>query len=167
MIRNDPERRDAAKRLEQGRSHLDRYRRELEGLGYGPEEVALGIAPLLNSVENLAVEIDRYDSLKRGALPRHWGLDQLGCLLIESRIAAGLSQRALAAKIGCHESQVSRDERNSYHGVTLDRARQILEAIGVQATFLAEGNWARGSETTGPLGLGGAPANPPGVLLGR
>jgi hypothetical protein len=30
-----------------------------------------------------------------------------------------------------HESQVSRDERNEYHGVTVERASRILDALGV------------------------------------
>lgn len=140
MNRNDPERREAARRLEQGRAHLEAHQLELEGLGYGPEAVVLGVAPLLNSVENLSAEIALYDRLARGDLSPHWELDQLGLLLIESRIASGLSQRSLAAKLGCHESQVSRDERNCYHGVTLARAQQILDALGVRATFLVEGN---------------------------
>jgi hypothetical protein len=29
-----------------------------------------------------------------------------------------------------HESQVSRDERNDYHGVTIDRANHITKTLG-------------------------------------
>ena len=47
------------------------------------------------------------------------------------RIAKGISQRELASRLGVHESQVSRDERNEYHGITLDRANRILEALRV------------------------------------
>jgi hypothetical protein len=32
------------------------------------------------------------------------------------------------------EAQVSRDERNEYHGVTVDRAQRILEALGETVT---------------------------------
>ena len=31
-----------------------------------------------------------------------------------------------------HESQVSRDERNEYHGITVDRAIKILDTLGVK-----------------------------------
>ena len=56
----------------------------------------------------------------------------LGRLLIALRIFQGLSQRELADKLTVHESQVSRDERNEYHGVTVERANRILEALGAE-----------------------------------
>jgi len=40
----------------------------------------------------------------------------------------------LAERLGVHESQVSRDERNEYNGVTVERADRILEALGVEMT---------------------------------
>jgi transcriptional regulator with XRE-family HTH domain len=43
-----------------------------------------------------------------------------------------VSQRELAARLGVHESQVSRDERHEYAGITLERAEKILEVLDVQ-----------------------------------
>jgi len=43
-----------------------------------------------------------------------------------------MSQRELATKLEVHESQVSRDERNEYHGITVERAIRILEALGAK-----------------------------------
>jgi len=56
----------------------------------------------------------------------------LGRLLIGARIYRGLSQRELASRLGVHESQVSRDERNEYGSITVERASRILEALGVE-----------------------------------
>jgi transcriptional regulator with XRE-family HTH domain len=42
------------------------------------------------------------------------------------------SQRELAKRLGVPESQVSRDERNEYFGITLERAVRILDALGVK-----------------------------------
>ena len=53
-------------------------------------------------------------------------LTQMGRLLIGLRIANGLSQRELADRLCVAESQVSRDERNEYHGVTMERAQRVL-----------------------------------------
>jgi transcriptional regulator with XRE-family HTH domain len=38
----------------------------------------------------------------------------------------------LATLLGVHESQVSRDERNEYGSITVERASRILEALGVE-----------------------------------
>lgn len=55
-----------------------------------------------------------------------------GQLLITSRIAQGISQRDLARRLDVHESQVSRDERNEYFGITLERAAKILDALSLR-----------------------------------
>jgi len=54
------------------------------------------------------------------------------------RIALGLTQRELAERLGVHESQVSRDERNEYHAVTVERASRILDALGVDLRSVFE-----------------------------
>lgn len=81
----------------------------------------------------LQEEVDEYEHLKRGELQccELQSLDELGLLLIRLRIASGLSQKQLAEKLGVHESQVSRDERNEYHGITLERASRTLRAMDV------------------------------------
>jgi transcriptional regulator with XRE-family HTH domain len=38
----------------------------------------------------------------------------------------------MADQLGVHVSQVSRDERNEYHGITVERASRVLDALGVQ-----------------------------------
>lgn len=48
------------------------------------------------------------------------------------RIALGLTQRELAERLSVHESQVSRDERNEYNNISIDRASRILDALGVR-----------------------------------
>ena len=48
----------------------------------------------------------------------------IGRLLIALWIAKGLTQRELAERLEVSETQVSRDERNEYHGVT--RAKAFL-----------------------------------------
>jgi len=60
-------------------------------------------------------------------------MDVLGChLLVALRIAQGVSQRELAKRLEVHESQVSRDERNEYFGITLERAIKILDGLNVR-----------------------------------
>ena len=70
--------------------------------------------------------------MKRGEFEDLDNLRGLGHLLITSRIAQGISQRELARRLGVHETQVSRDERNEYFGITLERAVKILDALHVR-----------------------------------
>lgn len=70
--------------------------------------------------------------------PASGPLSGVARLLIAVRIAGGLSQRELAERLGVHETQVSRDERNEYHGITVERANRILEALGVELRTVVE-----------------------------
>jgi Helix-turn-helix len=49
-----------------------------------------------------------------------------------SSFAQGITQRDLARRLSVHETQVSRDERNEYFGITLERAAKILDALNVR-----------------------------------
>ena len=44
----------------------------------------------------------------------------------------------LAERLGVDLSQVSRDERNDYRGITVDRAQRVMDALGVQFMAQAE-----------------------------
>jgi ribosome-binding protein aMBF1 (putative translation factor) len=80
----------------------------------------------------LKEEVESYERLKRGEFEELDNLRGLGHLLISLRIAQGISQRELAKKLDVHESQVSRDERNEYFGITLERAIKILDTLNVR-----------------------------------
>ncbi|HXS13902.1 MAG TPA: helix-turn-helix transcriptional regulator, partial [Acidobacteriaceae bacterium] len=80
----------------------------------------------------LKEEVESYERLKRGEFDELENLRGLGHLLISLRIAKGISERDLARRLDVHESQVSRDERNEYFGITLERAIKILDALNVR-----------------------------------
>ncbi|QDV58492.1 helix-turn-helix domain-containing protein [Rosistilla oblonga] len=132
MIRNEQEYREASERIEAERNRLDAHRKSLSESGLGDTELARAMEPLVSFHEQLREEVAHYENLKRGVFPDLQNLRGLGVLLVSLRIARGITQRELAAKLDVHESQVSRDERNEYHGVTLDRANRILDALDVR-----------------------------------
>ena len=138
MIRTDAEYRRALQRLAQEDETLRAQREHLASLDLSEEEVERAMQPLLSFRAQLAEEVEAYTQMKRGDLGPLQSLTAIGRWLVGARIARGLSQAALAERLGVHESQVSRDERNDYRGVTAERAQRILEALGVRFTAEAE-----------------------------
>ncbi len=136
MIRNEAEYQEALRRLQQDRDVAHRQREAFVRGGFAPEEVERGMEPLLSFQAQLAEEIEWYENVRRRNFPVIRRLTQLGQLLIALRIAEGLTQRELAERLGVSESVVSRDERNEYHGITVERAQRILDAL--QASISAQ-----------------------------
>ncbi len=138
MIRNENEYQEAVARLKEERARLDAHRKKLEETGLSPDEIKRVSDPMESFHLQLAEEVESYERLKRGEFGEARNLRGIGQLLIGLRIAQGLSQRELAERLGVHESQVSRDERNEYHGITLERAARILDALQVELLTTVE-----------------------------
>lgn len=132
MIRNENEYQEAVRRIEEEKKRLVEHEARLESMGLGKEERKRALDPLRSFHLQLAEEVESYERLKRGDFGELVNFRGLGNLLIALRIARGLTQRELAERLGVHESQVSRDERNEYHGITVERASRVLEAMGTE-----------------------------------
>jgi ribosome-binding protein aMBF1 (putative translation factor) len=132
MIRNEAEYQEAAARLGEERNRLADHAARLKATGLSDEEVKRVTDPLESFHLQLKEEVESYERLKRGEFEELQNLRGLGHLLISVRIAQGISQRELAKRLDVHESQVSRDERNEYFGITLERAIKILDALNVR-----------------------------------
>lgn len=138
MIRNDNEYKEAVARLRDERTRLDEHRDRLKQSGLSEAEVKRVIDPMESFHLQLVEEVRAYERLKRGQFDAVFNLRGLGQMLISLRIAQGITQRELAERLGVNESQVSRDERNEYHGITLERASRILDALHVQVATRVE-----------------------------
>jgi ribosome-binding protein aMBF1 (putative translation factor) len=132
MIRNETEYQEASARLTEERARLAEHLDRLREAGLNDLEIKRVIDPMESFHLQLQEEVESYERLKRGEFDDLDNLRGLGHLLISTRIAQGISQRELARRLGVHESQVSRDERNEYFGVTLERAVKILDALNVR-----------------------------------
>jgi ribosome-binding protein aMBF1 (putative translation factor) len=132
MIRNETEYQEASERLAQERQRLVEHKARLKTAGLTEEEIKRVIDPFESFHLQLKEEVESYEKLKRGEFDELDNLRGLGHLLISIRIAQGLSQRDLAKRLNVHESQVSRDERNEYFGITLERAIRLLDALNVK-----------------------------------
>jgi DNA-binding Xre family transcriptional regulator len=139
MIRNDAEYKEAVQRVADESARIKTERARLQEKGHSKEEIKRVLDPIRSFHEQLKEELASYEGLMRGEFEELRNFEGVGRLLIALRIARGVSQRELADRLGVHESQVSRDERNEYHGVTVERANRILEALGVEVRSVVEG----------------------------
>lgn len=132
MIRNETEYQEAVKRVEQEEDRFVQYAAEWKARGHDEQEVARLLEPLRTFHAQLVEEIEYYQRLKQGRFGAFENLRGLGQLLIGLRIHLGMTQRQLAELLGVSETMVSRDERNEYHGITVQRATRVLEALGAR-----------------------------------
>jgi ribosome-binding protein aMBF1 (putative translation factor) len=132
MIRNETEYKEAVARLAEERDRLTEHRSRLRQAGLSEDEIKRVIDPMESFHLQLKEEVESYERLKRREFDELDNLRGFGHLLISLRIAQGISQRDLAKRLDVHESQVSRDERNEYFGITLERAVKLLDALNVR-----------------------------------
>jgi DNA-binding Xre family transcriptional regulator len=92
------------------------------------------IESLESELAVLREQLERYESLKAGGIRERkvHSLREVPMLLIEGRIAAGLTQRQLADRLGLPEQQVQRYESTLYSGVSLDRLQDVADALGLE-----------------------------------
>ena len=135
MIRNEKEYKEALARLEQDREVIAAQQQALADRGLAEEEVKRGLGPLLSFRAQLEEEVEWYERARRREFKVSHDVRDIGYMLIALRIANGLTQKELAEKLGVSEAMVSRDERNEYHGITVERAQRILDAMGEALRF--------------------------------
>ena len=153
MIRNESEYQEACERLAQERNRLTEHAARLRDQGHNRAELKRLLDPLRSFHLQLEEEVESYERLQRRELTEIENLLGLGRILIGARIALGLTQRGLAERLSVSESQVSRDERNEYHGITVERANRLLEALGVEVrcTFALPPFDTNGDGRPGPV----------------
>jgi DNA-binding transcriptional regulator YiaG len=93
-----------------------------------------------SEIIELRAQLQRYEDLRSGRVSSRTltSLRELPVALIEGRIAARLTQRQLAERLGVPEQQVQRWEANSYSGVSVDRLQDTADALGIQLVETVE-----------------------------
>jgi len=138
MIRNETEYQQALARIDAEQQRLAEHMENWKSQGFTDEQVAKLKEPLESFHLQLVEEVESYKRLKRGQFSEFDNLHGLGQVLIGLRIARGMTQRELARRLQVDETQVSRDERNEYHGITVERAKRVLDALGVRLVTRVE-----------------------------
>ncbi|MDQ7839144.1 MAG: helix-turn-helix domain-containing protein [Thermodesulfobacteriota bacterium] len=129
MIRTEREYQEAQKRLLGDQEVMAAQRKRMGEIGLSEEDIEMAMEPAVSFHLQLKEEVEWYERVKSGDFQPIEYLNEVGHLLVGLRIYLGLSQKELAGRLGVSEAQVSRDEKNEYHGITLERAQKILEAL--------------------------------------
>jgi DNA-binding XRE family transcriptional regulator len=106
------------------------------------------IHPLLRQAEidavrsqlgDLRAELAEFDVLRSGdrPIPAVSGLVDLPRVLIQRRIAAGLTQKELARRLGLREQQIQRYEATGYASASLSRIIEVARALEMTDTAQA------------------------------
>lgn len=132
MIKTEKDYLEAKSRLTQERKSLEQHETKMKAAGMTAEQIKIAMDPLISFTVQLKEEVAEYEKLKRGQFDPLVNLDGLGRTLIALRIYKGISQRDLADKLGVSEPQVSRDERNEYHGASIEKVQRVLDALNVK-----------------------------------
>lgn len=131
MIKTEQEYTEAKKRLEKEFKALEDHQNKMRKAGLTEEQIQLAIDPLASFAFQLKEEVEEYEKIKRGEFSALENLEGLGRMLVAIRISKGIRQKELAERLGVKEAQVSRDERNEYHGASIEKIQKVLSALGV------------------------------------
>ena len=122
-------------------AEAERFKRTLERLqtsplGHGdvhPRLIQAELEALEGQLQDLRAELAQYEALRQGEVSTI-EVDSFGELavgLIKARIASGLSQKALAERLGLKEQQIQRYEAERYGSASYRRLQQVVRALGV------------------------------------
>ena len=92
------------------------------------------IEALDSQLGELRAELQEYEALKSSEKKTFelQSLDDLPRVLIQARIASGLSHRELADKLGLKEQQIQRYEATDYKSASLARVAEVAKALGIK-----------------------------------
>ncbi|HYX25150.1 MAG TPA: helix-turn-helix transcriptional regulator [Thermoanaerobaculia bacterium] len=123
------------------KAQADKFERALSQLV--TSAAATGLHPVIQKAQRDALQsqwdelqeqIAEYESLRSGqqAVISLDSLEELPQALIQARIAAGLTQRELAERMGLKEQQIQRYEATEYASADLARVNEVARALGLR-----------------------------------
>jgi len=86
-------------------------------------------------IAQLKAEIKEYKNMKKSSLPkilRACDPAEISHQLVRLRLARGLTQAELAARIGCKQADISRMEREEYSGYTISQLEKIAASLNAK-----------------------------------
>lgn len=129
------------------KAHADKFRATLDELAatsrpkhIHPKLWEAQKAGLRSQLQDLEAELQEYETLKtRGVKTLELdSLEALPKVLIQARIAAGLTQEDLAARLGLKPQQIQRYEASDYQTASFARLREIARLLGLRVRETVE-----------------------------
>ena len=105
---------------------------DLKRKGLTAKQAKESLSSSLTYARQCQEEIELYEQLKKGDLPPAEHFSTRGKYFVAARIAKSMTQRELAEKLGTKESAVSRDERNEYHGISMEKMDRLVAVLGLK-----------------------------------
>ena len=126
-IKSDDQRAKTMKHIEGFEKDAQRFERER-----GKKAAASYRRIYQDQVAELREQVERYDVLKKaGPGPFHGDLGSLGPYLVDARVAAGLTQKDLAKKLGVSQPMVFKYELSEYRSCTVEVIEKVIAALGL------------------------------------
>ena len=102
-----------------------------------------GVDPVIHAAQKSALEsqlrdlkrdVSEYEALRSGRQPvlEVESFEEFPDALVRARIAARLSQRELAERLGLKEQQIQKYEATGYSGASLGRMTEVVNALGLR-----------------------------------
>lgn len=132
MMKTDKELEAAKKQLSKLKELYETQLVELKGKGLSGKQAKDSLSSSWTYAMQCQEEIELYEKLKRGELPPAEEFSTRGKFFVAARIARGMTQRELAEKLGTKESAVSRDERNEYQGISMDKMDRLAAVLNLK-----------------------------------
>jgi ribosome-binding protein aMBF1 (putative translation factor) len=141
MIKNERQYRITKAQAAKLAAALETFQSQAAGDGKTHPKLVKAQADALRSqLESLQAELREYEEIKAGDVPPP-DLSYIEVVpqdLIRARIAAGLSQKELAERLGMPEQQIQRYEAVEYESVSLARIIEIAKALQAASPAVKE-----------------------------
>lgn len=119
--------------------NIERFKEQLKHVQSldDPIEKELASASYEGMISQLHLEVERYESAKRGIvqMPRSiQNLTDLCPYITDLRLALGWTQEMLGDQLGCSRQRINQMEEHEYRSITVEQLQTILEILGVITT---------------------------------
>lgn len=136
MIKNERQyriTRAQAEKFERAVRQLNSVESSAQGAGIHPALQKAQREAMESQLEDLRRQIHDYEALRSGRrqIVASGSFEELPRMLIQARIASGLTQKDLAERLGLKEQQIQRYEATDYASANLGRVQSVIRELGV------------------------------------